>query len=80
MLWTRKYINFVGIQKFMFWEGPKNEDGLKLTLFKEEQPPYRSKAESHVGAAVLAHVARSGWLDRCFPIALWRLTPLEWKK
>ena len=79
MLWTRKYINFVGIQKFMFWEGPKNEDGLKLTLFKEEQPPYRSKAESHVGAAVLAHVARSGWLDAalrwtephvCYPTAL----------
>ena len=31
----------------------------KLALFKEEQLPYRSKAASHVGAAVLAHVARS---------------------
>ena len=36
---------------------------LKLASFKEEQPPYRSKAASHVGAAVLANVARSGRLD-----------------
>ena len=29
----------------------------KLASFKEEQLPYRSKAASHVGAAVLVHVA-----------------------
>ena len=32
---------------------------LKLASFKEEQLPYRSCAASHVGAAVLAQVARS---------------------
>ena len=36
---------------------------LKLASFKEEQLPYRSKAASHVGAAVLVHVARSGQSD-----------------
>ena len=30
---------------------------------KEQQPPYRRNAASHVGAAVLAQVARSGRLD-----------------
>ena len=44
-------------------------DTFKLSSFKEEPSPDRSDAASHVGAAVLAHVARSGWLDRCFPVA-----------
>ena len=35
---------------------------LKLTSFKEDQRPNRCNAASHVGAAVLAHVARSGRL------------------
>ena len=35
----------------------------KLASFKEKQRPDRSNAPSHVGAAVLAHVARSGQLD-----------------
>ena len=35
---------------------------LKLDSFKEEQLPYGSNAASYVGAAVLAHVARSGGL------------------
>ena len=35
----------------------------ELASFKEEQPPYCSNAASHMGAAVLAHVARSGRLD-----------------
>ena len=30
---------------------------------KEQQPPYRRNAASHVGAAVLAQVGRSGRLD-----------------
>ena len=34
--------------------------GLKLASFKEEQLPYRGNDASHVGAAILAHVARSG--------------------
>ena len=33
---------------------------LKLASFKGDQRPYRENAASHVGAAVLAHVARSG--------------------
>ena len=33
---------------------------LKLALSKENQRPYRSSAACHVGAAVLAQVARSG--------------------
>ena len=36
---------------------------LKLASSKEEQLPYRSDAASHVGTAVLAHLARSGRLD-----------------
>ena len=40
--------------------------GLKLASFKVDQRPYRSNAVSHVGAAVLAHVARSGRLDAAF--------------
>ena len=40
---------------------PKQE--LKLASFKEDQRPYRGNAASHVGAAVLVHVARSGRLD-----------------
>ena len=32
---------------------------IKLASFKEEQLPYRSCAAIHVGAAVLAQVARS---------------------
>ena len=36
---------------------------LELASFKEEKPPYRSNAASHVGAAVLANMARSGRLD-----------------
>ena len=36
---------------------------LKLASFKEDQRPNRCNAASHVGAAVLAHVARSGRLD-----------------
>ena len=32
---------------------------LKLASFKEDKRPNRSNAASHVGAAVLAHVARS---------------------
>ena len=35
---------------------------LKLASFKEDQRPNRCNAASHVGAAVLAHVARSGRL------------------
>ena len=35
----------------------------KLASFKADQRPYRSLAATHVGAAVLAHVARSGQLD-----------------
>ena len=35
----------------------------KAGLFKEDQRPDRCKAASHVGAAVLAHVARSGRSD-----------------
>ena len=33
---------------------------VNLVSFKEEQRPYRIDAASHVGAAVLFHVARSG--------------------
>ena len=44
-----------------------NIDGLKgslkLSSFKADQRPYRSSAANHVGAAVLAYVARSGRLD-----------------
>ena len=36
---------------------------LKLALFKEDQRPNRCNGASHVGAAVLAHVARRGRLD-----------------
>ena len=36
---------------------------IKLASFEEEQRLDRSNAESHVGAAVLAHVARSGRSD-----------------
>ena len=36
---------------------------LKLASFKADQRPYRSKAENHVGAAVLTHVALSGRLN-----------------
>ena len=35
----------------------------KLASFKEEQLPYHSQVASQVGAAVLAHVARSGRSD-----------------
>ena len=38
-------------------------NGLKLASFKEDQRPNCSNAAIHVGAAVLAHVARSGRLD-----------------
>ena len=40
-----------------------NDLHIELASFKEEQRPYHSNAASHVGAAVLAHVARSGRLD-----------------
>ena len=36
---------------------------LKLASFKEEQLSYGSNAASHVGAAVLVHMARSGRSD-----------------
>ena len=36
---------------------------LKLASFKADQRPYCSSAANHTGAAVLAHVARSGRLD-----------------
>ena len=38
---------------FAFSQSSKRK---KLASFKEEQPPYRSNAASHVGAAVSAHV------------------------
>ena len=38
-------------------------ESLNLASFKEEQRQDRSGAASHVGAAVLAHVARSGRSD-----------------
>ena len=37
-----------------------------MALFKEKQLPCRSDAASHVGAAVSAHVARSGLSDAAF--------------
>ena len=40
-----------------------DSERIKLASFKEEQRSYCSNAASHVGAAVLAHVARSGLLD-----------------
>ena len=45
----------------MLFVSTRNE--LKLASFKADQRPYRSSAANHVGAAVLAHVARSGRLD-----------------
>ena len=36
---------------------------LKLASFKADQRPYRSSAANNVGAAVSAHVGRSGRLD-----------------
>ena len=35
----------------------------KLASFKADQRPYHSSAANHVGAAVLAQVARSGRFD-----------------
>ena len=43
-----------------------NWSGLKLPSFKGNQRPYRSNAASHLGAAVLDHVARSGRLAAAF--------------
>ena len=42
---------------------PFNKASLKLALFKEEQRSDRRNAANHVGAAVLAHVARSSRSD-----------------
>ena len=46
--------------------GGRSETALRydeLASFHEEQRPHRSNAASHVGAAILAHVARSGRSD-----------------
>ena len=40
-----------------------HEKCFKLASFKEEKRPDRSNAAIHVGAAIFAHVARSGRLD-----------------
>ena len=58
---------------FTFWELAEmaelaelakfTESILKLASFKADRRPYRSSAANHVGAAVLAYVARSGRLD-----------------
>ena len=49
------------INYFFQWDARTSQ--LELGSFKEDQRPYRSDAASHVGAAVLAHVARSGRSD-----------------
>ena len=38
---------------------------LKLASFKEEQRPDRSDAASHMGSAVLGHVAPQRSIGRC---------------
>ena len=48
----------------------RHERGIELASFKEDQRPNCCNAASHVGAAVLAHVARSGRLA----------APLRWTK
>ena len=57
--------------KTKVWHSPPNDADcwrrmwqiLKLASLNEEQLQYRSEAACQVGAAVLAHVARSGQLD-----------------
>ena len=49
--------------------GAAEEMLLKLASFKADQRPYRSSAANHVGAAVLAPVARSGRLDAAAVLA-----------
>ena len=46
---------------------------VKLSSFKEEQLPCRSNAASHLGAAVLAHLVRSGRSE-----AALKSTKLKW--
>ena len=47
-------------KKMEFWN--YLADWAKLASFKGDQRPYRDNAASNMGAAVLAHVARSGQL------------------